>query len=628
MNLVSWIACLALCAPGAGDYFSISVVDDGTGRGVPLVELRTTGQVSHWTDSAGQVAFYEPGLMNQSVYFTVGSHGYEYPADGFGFRGKALQTVPGGHAELRIKRINLAERLYRVTGEGIYRDTVLLGKPAPIAQPLLNAQVMGSDSVNTVLLGGQVYWFWGDTNRPAYPLGTFHVPGATSRLAAAGGLDPRRGVDLHYFTRDDGFVASTAEMPGDGPTWIDGLCVIDDRGRQRLFAKYVKVRKFLEVYERGLVEFVADRKRFEKVSTFDFAAPLYPLGHSLPHEQQGERFVYFGNPYPLVRVRATVAALANPREYEAFSCLRPGSSAERPAIDRDERGAVRWGWKRDTAPPTPQSQSQWLARGLLKASEAILALRDIETGKPVIAHSGSVCWNAHRRRFTMIVEQSQGTSPLGELWYAEAAAPTGPWVYARKIVTHNKYSFYNPKQHSMFDADGGRTIYFEGTYSTFFSGNDHPTPRYDYNQVMYSLNLDDPRVALPVEIVEPTREGETPRLASAGKSEPGIAFMALDRAGEQTVAIRRSRGVGARESLSVAAQTAAQPNRDDEAIAFYALPADTPRAAATTVALFAWRHADGRVRYAVEGQTAPAGFERDAKPLCRVWRYPLTAGIH
>jgi hypothetical protein len=228
----------------------------------------------------------------------------------------------------------------------------------------------------------------------------------------------------------------------------------------------------------------------------------------------------------------------------------------------------------------------------------------------------------------MIVEQSQGTSPLGELWYAEAAAPTGPWVYARKIVTHNKYSFYNPKQHSMFDADGGRTIYFEGTYSTFFSGNDHPTPRYDYNQVMYSLNLDDPRVALPVEIVEPTREGETPRLASAGKSEPGIAFMALDRAGEQTVAIRRSRGVGARESLSVAAQTAAQPNRDDEAIAFYALPADTPRAAATTVALFAWRHADGRVRYAVEGQTAPAGFERDAKPLCRVWRYPLTAGIH
>ena len=74
---------------------------------------------------------------------------------------------------------------------------------------------------------------------------------------------------------------------------------------------------------------------------------------------------------------------------------------------------------------------------------------------------------------------------------------SGPWVYARKVVTHDKYSFYNPKQHPMFDQDGGRVIYFEGTYTTTFSGNTDPTPRYDYNQIMYRLDLADPRLAMP-----------------------------------------------------------------------------------------------------------------------------------
>jgi hypothetical protein len=49
----------------------------------------------------------------------------------------------------------------------------------------------------------------------------------------------------------------------------------------------------------------------------------------------------------------------------------------------------------------------------------------------------------------------------------------------------------------MFDKEGGRAIYFEGTYASTFSGNTHPTPRYDYNQIMYKLDLADPRLGLP-----------------------------------------------------------------------------------------------------------------------------------
>ena len=108
---------------------------------------------------------------------------------------------------------------------------------------------------------------------------------------------------------------------------------------------------------------------------------------------------------------------------------------------------------------------------------------------------GSVNWNAHRDRWILIGCQEGGASSfLGELWYAEAPQPTGPWTSAKKIVTHDAYSFYNPVHHASFDQDGGRLVYFEGTYVNTFSGNPVATPRYDYNQLLYRLDLDDPRL--------------------------------------------------------------------------------------------------------------------------------------
>ena len=98
----------------------------------------------------------------------------------------------------------------------------------------------------------------------------------------------------------------------------------------------------------------------------------------------------------------------------------------------------------------------------------------------------------------LISVEAQGkASQLGEIWYAEADKPEGPWKYARRIVTHDRYSFYNPKHHPFFDQRGGRYIYFEGTYTHMFSGNPEQTPRYEYNQMMYRLDLSDPRLKLP-----------------------------------------------------------------------------------------------------------------------------------
>src|SRR5262245_22937011 len=175
----------SLFAPGAsgvapqasdpGRYFAVEVVDEQTGRGVPMVELQTTYGTRYYTDSAGLVAFDEPGLMGRRVFFNVSAHGYEFAKDGFGIRGVALETKPGGSVKLKVKRLNIAERLYRITGYGTYRDSVLLGRKPPVDGPLLNAEVTGQDSVLNAVYKGRLYWFYGDTSRLAYPLGNFAV---------------------------------------------------------------------------------------------------------------------------------------------------------------------------------------------------------------------------------------------------------------------------------------------------------------------------------------------------------------------------------------------------------------------------------------------------------------------
>jgi hypothetical protein len=157
-------------------------------------------------------------------------------------------------------------------------------------------------------------------------------------------------------------------------------------------------------------------------------------------------------------------------------------------------GKAVWGWKRDTAPLNSKQQRELIEAGLMKFEDSPQFLTDVDTGKPILMHGGSVHWNEYRKAFVMIGLQGEGSSFLGEIWYAEAPQPAGPWKLAKKIVTHNKYSFYNPAHHPFFDSSGGKLIYFEGTYTTSFSGTEVGTPRYDYNQIMYRLDLSDPRL--------------------------------------------------------------------------------------------------------------------------------------
>ena len=49
-------------------------------------------------------------------------------------------------------------------------------------------------------------------------------------------------------------------------------------------------------------------------------------------------------------------------------------------------------------------------------------------------------------------------SGQGEIHYAEADTLLGPWIYAKKVVTHKNYSCYNPCLHPYFQKDGGRVV--------------------------------------------------------------------------------------------------------------------------------------------------------------------------
>jgi len=448
------------------------------------------------TDSAGRAAVDEPGLENEIVFFYVRSHGYEYPKDGFGMAGARTKLVPGGREVLKIKRLNIAERLYRNTGAGIYRDSILLGHKAPIDQPVLNAKVMGQDSIQRVVYRGKIFWFWGDTLQAAYPLGNFRMGGATSELRS----NPDHGVNLKYFVREDGFAKEMFPIEPKGDLiWADGFLVVpDSTGRERMIAHYIRLKGLgSRTLGRGLAAYNDEKNEFEELKKLDVEEKWrFPHGHPITTTNDGVRYFQFGQNAPNVRVPATYEALQDSGRYEAFTCIADGGSVKTNEVKllRDGSGNLVYRWTKNAPPTGAKEERDFIAAGLMKAEEARFRPVDVESGKAVQLHAGSVCWNDWRKKWILICSEIYGTSMLGEIWYSEADQPTGPWKKARKIVTHNKYSFYNPAQHPFFDQDGGRVIYFEGTYTAEFSGNDSPTARYNYNQIMYRLDLADPRL--------------------------------------------------------------------------------------------------------------------------------------
>lgn len=431
----------------------VEVVEKGSGWPVPLVELRTTHQIRFVTDNAGVIAFDLPELMERETWFDVIGHGYEAPKDGFGYRGVRLTPKPGAALRVEVERTILARRLGRLTGAGLFAESQKLGRE--LAWP--ESGVLGCDSVQTALHRGRLFWLWGDTTLARYPLGIFDSTAAFTSTRPLTAFEPPLQMRFECVTDRSNAPRPVAKMPGTGPTWISGCVSLPEQsGASKLVASYMKIRPPLEAYEWGLCVWNDELQSFEPLKTLwkksDPAPkpPPHPEGHAvLWTDPAGKTWVLFGNPLPVLRCPAT---------FEAW-----------------------------------QDSSTW---EVLKPQETIEAAGTGETVKPHTgAHCGSIGWHPWRKRWVAVFMQSFGKpSAFGELWYAEADAPTGPWGPAVKVLSHDNYTFYNPCLHVELTPTNSPVLLFEGTYTMQFADRSSPTPRYDYNQILYRLDLDDPRL--------------------------------------------------------------------------------------------------------------------------------------
>lgn len=424
----------------------IEVIEKGSGWPVPLVELRTTHNLSFITDNAGVIAMDAPELMGRQTWFTVIGHGYDAPKDGFGFRGVRLTPEPGKTLRVEVVRSILAKRIGRLTGAGLFAESQKLGEHLDWK----DSGIHGCDSVQNAVHRGLLFWAWGDTNMPNYPLGLFDMSSATTAVNPLASLEPPLKLKFDYFTDDKGRQRGVAKMPGSGPTWVTAYVSLPDKtGAPRLVGSYVKIKPPMDAYETGLCVWNEGTSQFDLLrvlwTKYDASPKQTPMPEGHPafwKDAQGKEWVLFGNPLPTLRCPATFEAWQDEKTWEV---LKP----QETLVDAD--------------------------------------------GAKVKPHSGSIAWNDYRKRWVTVFMEGFGKpSVFGELWYAEADAPTGPWGTAVKVLTHENYTFYNPRIHPEFTPPNSAVLFFEGTYTKEFAKHANPTPRYDYNQILYRLDLDDP----------------------------------------------------------------------------------------------------------------------------------------
>ena len=648
--------------------FRITVVDEQTGRGIPLVRLTTTNQIQYWTDSAGVVAFWEPEMMGVRVQMEVETYGYSMRRNGFGQQTIWFMPKAGEKLVVKMHRDAIAQRLYRLTGTDIYRDSRMLGDRTPVTQDPSLLPVTGMDSVVTAVYHGKMYWIWGDTGITATNLGNFRSTGATSDLPGAGGLDPEVGVYYTFFRNSDGRIQGMINTEHN-LTWMGGMHVVRDKqGKERLFAHYSKIKPPMSVAEAGLLEFNDQTNKYDIVWSYPKDANLHLGSNHFRYTDQDTEYFYETGSFPTVRCRPDVDSIKDIYSYEGLTCLKQGSKFDGSAdqLVRDPQGNLVWGWRRNTSVVGPGEIQKLIAKQLATPADCPFALKDAKTGAMVQPHGGSVYWNEYRQRWVACTLQTFGTSWLGEVWYFEGDTPVGPWVYGEKIITHTithkgkggrrvdeagpggaeTYGFYNVKHHPEFDKEQGRAIFIDGTYTQSFSGAKQPTPRYNYNQMMYKLELDDERLFLPVPVyrlgahVDAATAGYYTKLnvskAARLDGDAVIAFFAPDRPRANTVPVYQ-----VRQGKTVRLTLEKPAGGKKSSVAFFAALSDGDGAKRqATVPLYEYTDQKSGERFysvkeSLSGNAAGHGaaldeiptdagrFQRGDKPLCRVWPNPI-----
>jgi hypothetical protein len=604
---------LAAPVPPPSSCFGVRAIDRLTRRGIPLVLMKTLEE-TFVSDSQGFVADCRPDHADKLVAFAVSSDGYSLASGS-----ASLQVTPGQVAVLELDRQNVAERLYRVTGEGIYRDSLLLGLTTPLAHPVIDGLVMGQGLTGEQLFKGQLFWVWSGTFGPAHPIETRRVSAAVSILPGqAGAVDPQVGVDPQYFAGADGLAKAIIEnlAPTTTPIELTSLLSVFAVGEtERLFATYAKLGADSAVAARGLAEYNATKQLFvPSAVTYGLDDGVRPDGQPIPFRQAGVDQFYFTAP---VRIAATAKAITTPSTYEAWTAIEPSTTQN---VLRNANGSAAYAW-RTGAPLT--TMAAITAAGLGNDQLLDDHVTDPATGAHIASVTSATAWNARRGRFVRILEEMGGASSAGgEIWYQEGDTPMGPWVYARQVLTHTTYSFSNPWIHTNLATKDSRFMLFDGTYSKRFEAGTTPiVPRYDGNQIMYRLDVDDQRLGVPIPVYDlggamPGNFAAKGRLPAAAVAEVA-AFFAPDRTMDGTVPVAWSGPSCGARTLIVGDSPPTPP------LFFAAAPAATGRSPIAQP-LYDYAAADGRHAYSVETSLPNlAGFIRVDQPVAYVWPNPI-----
>ncbi|MBK8501376.1 MAG: hypothetical protein IPL46_03750 [Saprospiraceae bacterium] len=319
------------------------------------------------------------------------------------------------------------------------------------------------------------------------------------------------------------------QLGGPGYVWFDFLMTVpSEDGVEKLIAKYARVDAYFGNHERGIAVFNDEKQVFER---YREVSPWLEQPHTTEHPVKvsidDQTYYYQTSEFNFSRVKPHLDSISQQGGYEYFTCLQPGEmpNSKKPRMDRDAAGRLVYRWKKNAATVNFQQQTALIEQGIISKEEALIQTMDLLTGEPVDAGRGSITWNPYRQRWIVIAGKQ-------DIWYGEADTPTGPWVYVTKVATHDQY-YYNPVHHSFLDQADGQRIYFEGTFTKFFS-KEPPIPRYDYNQLLYAVDLANPNLVLPVPVYQ-LKSGDhevldlRPQIIDNAAAIQEIPFFALDR---------------------------------------------------------------------------------------------------
>ncbi len=475
--------------------FQIQFLDSINLKPVPLVKLELGNKQTFFSDNDGNVSIDNPDFYGCRLKFNINGSGYIYPEKDFWGDTAIYPTVQKGKKlTVKLDRKCLAQRVFRITGAGKYKDSILLGlTPTNIVET--DGQIFGQDSLVAAPFTDKLYCFWGDT-----------IGYSNFNFSASGGVidlknnpDPEKKLKISYFCSEDGFAKKMVDTGLRGFTWIEYVLPVynEEYGKKILLAKYVHHQSLEVAVESGFAIFSTKENRF-KIFKREKSSKVHKCAHPFPGFLKNKKG-YFLQPWEFVE--DNFASVIKEREHWFLTCLDEVSKkisgksisieGKNYVVRRTAEGKASFFWKKGGIPVDPVLQNKLLEVKVLNKSDLWYCPK-VFGGEDIINNfNGSIFWSTFKNRWAAIF---QGNQP-GEIFYSESDNVSGPWRVAIKVAEHPFYNLYNPITHPWFEKNGGREIFFEGTLTNYFSGNQVPYPGIDYNQVMYKLDLGD----IPIE---------------------------------------------------------------------------------------------------------------------------------